>query len=161
MNASATVNGDFDLIATGDNGRLYEALRHANGTWVGWTDLTAKIAGSPGTITEVAAATTTRGDLQLVAVSGGKLWHLRATAAGTWSGGGDLFANSSNPGTATHVAAAGVAGALQVLVTTNSLYHAIRAASGSWSAFGDAGSAVGGVAGPIVSLAMGRSRFRA
>ncbi|MFG2825728.1 LamG-like jellyroll fold domain-containing protein [Kitasatospora sp. NPDC048365] len=158
VNASAIVNGDFDLIATGNNGRLYEALRHPNGVWVGWTDLTAKIAGTPGTLTEVAAATTTGGDLQLVAVSGGKLWHAnRATAGGTWSAWGDVFANSSNPGTATHVAVAGVTGALQVMVTTNngnSLYHAIRAATGVWTVFGDAGAAVGGVPAPIVSLAM-------
>jgi len=158
VNASAIVNGDFDLIATGSDGHLYEALRHPNGTWVSWTDLTAQIAGSIGTIQEVAAATTTGGDLHLVLIAGNKLMHAtRSSARGTWTGWGDVYAVSSNPGTPGHVAAAGVAGVLQVMVVTNNgsgIYHTIRAAKGTWGGFGDVKAATASNPGTVVSIAM-------
>ncbi|PJN26142.1 LamG-like jellyroll fold domain-containing protein [Kitasatospora sp. CB02891] len=158
VNAAAIVNGDFDLIATGTDGHLYEALRHPNGSWVGWSDLTAKIPGAPGPLTEVAAATTTGGDLQLVALSGGKLWHtVRAAPTAVWAGWGDVYANASNPGPATHVAASGMDGYLQVMATTNNgntVVHTLRTTTGHWGAFGDVGAAIGGIPGPVVSLAM-------
>lgn len=124
-----------------------------------WTDLTAKIAGSIGTVQELSAATTTGGDLQLVAIAGNKLWHaVRGSAGGTWTTWGDVYAVSSNPGTPSHVAATGVAGALQVMVVTNGgngIYHSIRAASGVWGVFGDVKVATASDPGTVVSIAMG------
>ncbi|MDH6578421.1 LamG-like jellyroll fold domain-containing protein [Kitasatospora sp. MAP5-34] len=163
VDASAIVNGDFDLIGTGSDGHLYEALRHPNGVWVSWSDLTAQISaagigGSLGTVQEVAAATTTGGDLQVLVIAGGKLYHaVRGAAGGTWSGWGDVYANSSNPGTPNHVSAAGVAGALQVMVSTNNgsgLYHSIRDTTGHWGAFGDVEAATATNPGTVVSIGM-------
>ncbi|MFE0463686.1 hypothetical protein ACFW1A_30985 [Kitasatospora sp. NPDC058965] len=144
--ASVVVGGEFHLFGIAGNGGLYEIVRHADGSWTGWSDLSFQLNGI-GTVTGLAAATTNGTDLQLVAVAGGKLWHaLRSTTGGAFGSWGDVFANSSNPGTAEHVAVAGVNGQLQVVVSANNgtgVYHAIRNATGNWTVFGNVEAAAG------------------
>ncbi|GAA2743792.1 hypothetical protein [Kitasatospora cinereorecta] len=140
MLGSAFVDNEFHLIAQAGNGYPYEIVRHADGTWGDWTELAGQL-GNIGTITDFSAATTNGSDLQFTAVAGGKLWHTkRATSVDAFTAWGDVFAVSSNPGTAEHVAAAGVSGELQVVVTGNNgagVFHAIRHADGTWTRFGD------------------------
>ncbi|QMU70623.1 LamG-like jellyroll fold domain-containing protein [Streptacidiphilus sp. P02-A3a] len=153
VNASAIVDGNFELLGLDASGNLWDIVRQPNGVWSNWTNLSSSIGGSIGAITDVAAATTTGGDLQVVAVAGGKPWHsLRSTAGGSWTTWGNVeTATGNNPGTVTHVSAAGVQGNLQVMVSTStSLWHAIRTDStGEWTVFGEASATPN-----IVSIAM-------
>ncbi|MBF9069165.1 hypothetical protein [Streptacidiphilus fuscans] len=158
---SAVLGSDFHLIALAANGDLYETIRHSDGTWTYWNDLydaNNNALGAIGTITDASVATTNGSDLQIAAVVGGKLYHsIRTTPTGTWTPWGDVFANSSNPGTATHVAIAGVDGALEVMVTVNSgngLYHATRNSNGTWTVFGNVESETGFNPGTLTNLAM-------
>ncbi|WP_035842007.1 hypothetical protein [Kitasatospora azatica] len=144
--ASVVVGGEFHLFAIAGNGGLYEIVRHTDGSWTNWSDLSLSLNGI-GSTTELAAASTDGTDTQLVAVAGGKLWHAkRADSASAFSSWGDVFANSSNPGTAEHVAVGGVNGQLQVVVSGNNgtgVYHAIRNATGNWTVFGNVEAAAG------------------
>ncbi|GJF29116.1 hypothetical protein KNE206_18160 [Kitasatospora sp. NE20-6] len=157
---SAFVDNEFHLFARTAAGSLHEAVRHGDGTWGTWQDVSVP-GVLPGRITELSAVTLTGGDLQLLAVAGGKLWHTaRAASASAFSAWSDVFAGSSGPGTAQHVSAAEVKGELQAVVTTGNgtgVYHAVRRTTGAWTVFGDVEAATRTPLGTVTGVAVGGS----
>ncbi|WP_033825063.1 hypothetical protein [Kitasatospora sp. MBT63] len=151
---SVVMGGEFHLFGQRGPSALYEVVRHSDGTWGAWQEL--YVPGQIGEIKELSVASTDGAGIQLVAVAGGRLWHAnRADAGSAFAAWGDVFANSSNPGTAEHVAVAAVKGELQVVVTGNNgtgIYHAIRRATGSWTVFGDVKAATKASLGTIAGV---------
>jgi hypothetical protein len=130
--------GALHLVTTGSSGVQHSMLTAAG--WAGPNTVSgwATIPPSMG----VVAAAVVGADLHVLGLDGaGHLYHaIRHASTGAWSGFNAVEAFASVPLYIDSVAAAGVNGDLQVLLTTRSgaLYHAIRhTTSGSWSGFND------------------------
>lgn len=121
-------DGSAQLVAVGFDGNAYHNIRHANGTWQGWSPL--GVAAS----SVAAAGMPTGGSAQFVIVgSGGTVFHNIRKADGTWQGWRSLGF------TATRVAIAAIGdGSAQVLAEApdGTVYHNIRySPSGAWQGF--------------------------
>src|SRR2546425_1114758 len=144
--AIAGANGELHVLVTnirGTEANLYHAVRTADGRWNGFNNV-AGPARVPGpSVTAVAAAAVGQ-DLQvLIKTNTDVLYHaIRLSADGAWKGFNDVSSAARVPSGVTFpsIAAAGVNGDLQVLVSTNTgtLYHALRSsANGAWNGFND------------------------
>ena len=143
--AAANVGGNLHvLIAMATGGGLYHAIRYSsNGAWNGFNNVAGPATVPGPSVTAVAAATVGQ-DLQvLIKTNTDVLYHaIRLSADGAWKGFNDVSSAARVPSGVTFpsIAAAGVNGDLQVLVSTNTgtLYHALRSsANGAWNGFND------------------------
>ncbi|MFE5482741.1 transglycosylase family protein [Streptomyces sp. NPDC056527] len=127
-------NGDAQLIAVGNDGKLYHNARFANGSWQGWapvTDWGAK---------KVAATGLPNGDLQLAIVGNdGMVYHNIRYVNGSWQGWRGVAGYGGAAGfAASGVAVAGLSGGAARLIAVGNdggLYHATRQANGGWQAW--------------------------
>jgi hypothetical protein len=128
-------NGDAQLVAVGNDGRLYHNTRFVNGSWQGWNPLTDWSAK------KVTATGLPNGDLQLAIVGlDGKVYHNVRQTEGSWQG----WKGVAGFGGAVDFAASSVAiaalpdGAAQLIATgkDGGLYHTTRQANGSWEEWG-------------------------
>jgi hypothetical protein len=158
------VDAELHVFVVTNDGKLWNTIRHADGSWLhGFGDVKASV-GDPGHIVAVSCGQRFAGGIQVCAVTDdGKLWHTIRYADGSWAQGfGDVKASVGDPG---HIVAVGCAEVLQdandsaelaVLVVTDDgkLWHTYRKdADGSWQhGFGDVKASVGG-APPSVHLA--------
>ena len=129
---------ELHLLGTTDDGGMWHAIRHANGSWTPFGDVKGQ-SGNPGYFVAVAGAGVA-GVLQVCGITdNGGMSHTIRQANGTWSQFGDVKGQSGNPGHFAAVACAGVNGELQVsgLTDDGGVWHAIRHANGSWTPFGD------------------------
>jgi hypothetical protein len=156
--AVAAVRSELQVLVATDGGAgLYHAVRHSDGTWTSFGDVKAVAGGLTGTITQVAAAGV-NGQLQAVALAGGKVRHAVRDAGGTWTSFGDVLA-SNDPnhvvGTPSGVAVGAAGNMLHLLVqggNGTTLWHMIRRSGGNWSLPEDAMKAMGHKA-TLVSVA--------
>ncbi|MFC0436221.1 hypothetical protein [Kutzneria buriramensis] len=157
--AAATVSSDLQIVVATDNGAgLYHAVRHSDGTWTSFGDVKAVAGGLTGTIGQVGAAGV-NGQLQVVALAGGKVMNAVRDAGGNWTPFADVLA-SNDPnhvvGTPSGVAVGAAGNALQLLVqggNGTTLWHMVRDSAGNWGGPGDAMKAMGHK-GTLVSVAV-------
>jgi hypothetical protein len=140
-------DGELHVVAIATGNVLPHAIRFPDGGWTQWGNIKGQ-AGDPGEVQQIATALV-GGDLHVVvtasAGSGGdpiKLYHAIRFAAGNWSSFVDVGTLTGIPNNIFKVAAASVAGRLNVVAYTISngdfgLFHGVRFSDGSWSAFGD------------------------
>ncbi|WP_181442573.1 trypsin-like serine protease [Streptomyces tateyamensis] len=138
--ATVSIGLDLHVVAVA-NGRVYHAIRHADGTWTKFGDVeSGGGAGNLAAITSVAVASTSGGQLQVAVVANGKVYHTIRAASGVWGTWGDVAQAAGATGPVNSVAMAGSGGDAQMVIITDNgahQYHTIRYASGSWAAFGD------------------------
>jgi len=87
------------------------------------------------------------GRLNVVALSGGRPWHLERSTAGQWGTYRELTSTSAAaPASYSSIACADVGGALQVVALAGGkLWHTLRRADGTWQpSFGDVGGQITG-----------------
>ncbi|MFE0704810.1 transglycosylase family protein [Streptomyces sp. NPDC058872] len=142
-------NGDAQVMAIGNDGRIYHNARFKNGSWQGWTPV------GDWQAQRIAAAALPNGDLQVLIVGNdGNLYHNLRTVEGVWQGWNAV----QGGGAATTFQAGAIAiaglgnGDSQLLAVGNDglTYHNIRRADGSWQGWG----AVEGVVTSPKSLAI-------
>ncbi|MEU8976868.1 glycoside hydrolase domain-containing protein [Streptomyces monashensis] len=137
--------GSSQVVAVGNDGKVYHNIRHVDGTWQGWRPLgfAAK---------QVSIAAMPNGSAQVLAEApDGTLYHnIRFTPSGTWQGWRAL---AGFEGAATFKAgSAAIAGlpdgSSQVVAVGNDgkMYHNIRHADGTWQGWRPLGFAAGSVA---------------
>ncbi|MER7765138.1 trypsin-like serine protease [Streptomyces sp. NPDC097619] len=124
---------------------LYQAVRLADGSWTGYTDVQDK-AGSIGGIRSTAAAGI-NGDTHVLAIStSGGLFHSLRKPDGTWSRFGDVFAVANTLGSLTQVSAVSTGHDLHVIaVADGKAFHTVRNSAGSWTPFRQVNGTVTGV----------------
>ncbi|MFJ4185361.1 transglycosylase family protein [Kitasatospora sp. NPDC089509] len=157
--ADAGIDGDTHVVAVGGNGHVYHAIRFADGTWGAFGDVNGQAAGAlSGAVTKVSAVST-GGDLHVLAVAGGRLYHAARLVNGTWTPFADVSSQAGAlNGPVTSAAAAAVNGQLQVAaVSGGRVFHTVRAGSGDWSPWGDVYTAAGdaGRAGDVAATGTG------
>ncbi|GIH20070.1 hypothetical protein Raf01_82420 [Rugosimonospora africana] len=120
-------------------GQLYHTVRNVDGTWTGWQPLDAGGLSGAGAATSVTDATDGSGNLQVVAVIGGTIYHRIRYTDGSWSGWGSL-----GPGTQVSASIDRRANVLHLAAVINgTIYHRIRWADGSWSPWASLGAGTG------------------
>ncbi|WP_279398801.1 transglycosylase family protein [Streptomyces sp. APSN-46.1] len=128
-------NGDAQIMAIGNDGKIYHNARYVNGSWQGWQPV------GDWSAQKIAAAALPNGDLQVLIVGNdGNLYHSLRTAGGSWQAWNAV----SGVGTAATFQAGSIAiaglpnGDSQLLAVGNDgkTYHNIRFASGSWQGWG-------------------------
>src|SRR5205814_120821 len=141
--ACAGVNGELQLSALTNDGRVWHTIRHPDLSWQSFFgDVKSVESNDPGYVRAVGCAGI-GGDLHLVGLTDvGGMWRTIRHAAGSWQPSfGDVKGVESNdPGHFSAVACANVNGELHVAVLTNTggIWHTIRHADGSWQpSFGD------------------------
>jgi hypothetical protein len=129
---------ELHLSGVTDDGGVWHAIRHADGTWTPFGDVKGQ-SGNPGHFAAAAMAGVS-GELQITGVTDdGGMWHAIRHPDGSWTPFGDVKGQSGNPGHFDAVGCAEVSGELQVcgLTDDGGVWHAIRHADGSWTPFGD------------------------
>ncbi|WP_328959776.1 hypothetical protein [Streptomyces virginiae] len=125
---------------------MFHTIRTAAGHWTKFGDV-AGVVGPIGTVTHAATASV-GGQLQVIAISGGKAFHTIRTPAGNWSLWGNV-AQAANPtGPITSVSMAGTGSDAHIVIATDNgrhQYHAIRKSNGSWDTFVDLKDVLGTV----------------
>jgi hypothetical protein len=145
--ASAGDNGDLHVLVAstqGSFGNLFHAMRHADGSWQGFNNVSGPATVPQSSSYPSVAAAIVNGDLHvlLVVIDEPPLQHLyhavRHRSTGAWSG---FNLVTSAPGNVISVAAAAVNGDLHVLIAQyagGSVWHAIRYSyNGAWTSFND------------------------
>lgn len=132
-------NGECEIVAIGDDGKLYHTLRDGDGNWqaAGMGAIATQTAGGPAAFVGVGTAGDGQGGLNVVGVgSDGHLWHTARDNNGKWFATFDDLAdrNTGGPGSYTAVAAAGAGGPTEVVAVGSDghLWHTIRFASNLW-----------------------------
>ncbi|GAA1270817.1 hypothetical protein GCM10009665_68920 [Kitasatospora nipponensis] len=138
--AAVSIGTDLHVVAVA-GGRIYHTIRHDDGTWTKFGDVeSGGGTGNLPTITSVALASTSGGQLQIAVVASGKVYHTIRQASGVWGTWGDVAQAAGATGPVTSVALAGSGGDAQMVVITDNgahQYHTIRYANGTWAGFGD------------------------
>ncbi|GHI88088.1 transglycosylase family protein [Streptomyces xanthophaeus] len=128
-------NGDAQVMAIGNDGKIYHNARFKDGNWQGWAPIGTWSAQ------RIAAAALPNGDMQVLIVGNdGNLYHNLRTVAGTWQG----WHAVAGTGTAANFQAGSIAiaglpnGDSQLMAVGNDgkPYHNVRFASGSWQGWG-------------------------
>lgn len=124
---------ELQVLGLTDDGGVWHAIRHTNGTWTPFGDVKGQ-SGNPGHFAAMAAAEVNH-ELQVVGVTDdGGMWHAIRRANGSWTPFGNVKGQSGNPGHFAAVGCGGVNGELQVVGLTDDggMWHTIRHANGSW-----------------------------
>jgi hypothetical protein len=120
-------------------GKIYHTIRNADGTWTGWQPLNAGGLTGTTTATSVTDATDGAGNLQVVAVINGTIYHRIRYTDGTWSEWGNL-----GPGTQVSASIDRHANALHLAAINNgTIIHRIRNADGTWTPWASLGTGTG------------------
>ncbi|MFG2841660.1 hypothetical protein ACGF12_00575 [Kitasatospora sp. NPDC048296] len=101
--------------------------------------------GLPAAVTSASEASV-NGQLQVVAVAGGRVYHSIRGTDGTWSPWGDVYSMAGDAGAATDVAVTGTGADMQIVIASNGgtkQYHGARLASGQWMPLTDLTSVAG------------------
>ncbi|MFD0526029.1 hypothetical protein ACFQ1I_00280 [Kitasatospora arboriphila] len=115
---------------------MYHTVRNAGGSWSGWGDV-QNVTGPLATVTTTAIASV-GGELQLVAVAGGKAYHTIRNTAGSWASWGDIAqaAGATGPISGVTLAGEGSEAHVAVLVSNGTQqFHTIRHANRTWQPF--------------------------
>ncbi|MFJ7160019.1 trypsin-like serine protease [Streptomyces sp. NPDC101118] len=131
------------LVQSG--GGLHQAVRLADGTWTGSTDVQAA-AGSVGGV-RAASVAGINGDTHVVVLAAdGRLHHTIRTADGRWGSFGHIGAVAGTLENVTQVSTVSVGADLHVVaVAGGRVFHTVRNATGHWTPFGDVEAATGPV----------------
>ncbi|GAA0290304.1 hypothetical protein GCM10010302_31060 [Streptomyces polychromogenes] len=137
--SAVSIGTDLHVVAVAD-GKAFHTIRNAAGQWAPFGD----VAGAVGPIGTVSTAATAGvgvgGELQLIAVSGGKAFHTIRNTAGQWSEWGDVAGAAGATGPIGSVSMAGTGGDAQVVIATDNgtrQFHTVRNADRTWTAFAD------------------------
>ncbi|MFE0704811.1 CHAP domain-containing protein [Streptomyces sp. NPDC058872] len=130
-------NGDAQVMAVGNDGRIYHNARFKSGSWQGWTPV-----GDWGA-QKIAAAGMPDGSLQVLIVGyDGNVYHNIRTVEGTWQGWNAVDGFGGATGfQGKDVAVAGLPnGDAQFLAIGNdgNVYHNIRFTTGHWQGWAKA-----------------------
>ncbi|RSM50858.1 hypothetical protein DMA12_01580 [Amycolatopsis balhimycina DSM 5908] len=136
--------GSAQVVAVGNDGKVYHTIRRTDGTWTGWSPLnfTAK---------RVSIAAMPDGSSQVLAEApDGTLYHnVRYTPSGSWQGFRALAGfGSAATFQAGSAAVAGMPdGSAQFIAVGNDgmTYHNIRRSNGTWQGWSPVGLAAGSV----------------
>ena len=136
--------GQQQIAATTWAGGIYHTIR-ATGAWTGFGNVEGP-AGEIGSPAFVGAADV-RGELHVLAVSNGRLYHAIRRTTGSCQYWGDVMYVTGEIGTVIDVAGAEVNNELHVLASTSSggLFHTIRRANGAWTGWSNVEAATGDV----------------
>ncbi|MGA5101274.1 trypsin-like serine protease [Streptomyces lavendulocolor] len=132
--------------------KLYQAIRLADGTWTGASDVEAR-AGSIGGV-KASAVAGINSDTHVLAIGGdGKLHHTIRRPDGSWSAFGDVGSVAGALPDVTQVSAVSIGSDLHVIAVSNGKpHHAVRRGDGTWAPFGDV-TAVTGAMNGVTSVA--------
>jgi hypothetical protein len=134
--ATANTGGQLQITAI-SGGKAYHTLRNTTGHWTKFGDV-SRVAGAPASITSVSMAGVGNDAHIVLATEGGtRQYHAIREGNGSWTAFGDLK-DVLGIVTAKSVAAAGVDGELQLVVTTadNKVLHTIRHVDRTWNTTG-------------------------
>ncbi|RJQ68001.1 DUF1906 domain-containing protein [Pseudonocardiaceae bacterium YIM PH 21723] len=134
-------DGTGQLVAVGNDGNVYHAVRRADGTVTGWAPVTGYDGAARFAATAVSISGLPDKSAQLLAIGNdGNVYHNIRFANGTWQGWGPLPGYDGGVKfAASAVAITGVAGgSAQLLAVGNDgrIYHNIRFADGNWQGWG-------------------------
>jgi hypothetical protein len=138
--------GQLHLVGVA-GGQLWHTIRNSGGNWQSSFGLIeAQEHNNPGAFTAVSCAAVggqsvlVNGQLHVVGIAGGQLWHTIRNSGGGWQSTFGLIEaqEHNNPGAFTAVSCAAVGDQLQIVgVAGGQLWHTIRNGDGSWqSTFG-------------------------
>ena len=145
--------GQLHLVGIA-GGQLWHTIRNAGGSWQSTFGLVeAREQNNPGAFTAISCAAVggqsvlVNGQLHLVGIAGGQLWHTIRNGDGSWQSSFGLIEaqEHNNPGAFTSVSCAGFGdqspfgdGQLHIVgIAGGQLWHTIRNAAGNWqSSFG-------------------------
>ncbi len=136
----------WDLNGPYPVGALLHTIRHTNGSWTPWQNLSNVIANAPTRISSVTASAV-GSEIQIAVTDDAMpptIHHALRRANGTWTAFGDVNRQTGDRGAPFMVGVAPVQNELQLGVTTGgtpNLWHTIRHADGSWQSFGDVSAA--------------------
>jgi hypothetical protein len=145
---AAAIGQEVHVVCTSGDGRLWETIRHADGTWSTFGDVfnraEVRTGLDPRPLIGVGAAAIGQ-EVHVVCTSGdGRLWETIRHADGTWSTFGDVFNRAEvrtglDPRPLVEVGAAAIGQEVHVVCTSGDgrLWETIRHADGTWSTFGD------------------------
>ncbi|MFJ6934827.1 trypsin-like serine protease [Streptomyces sp. NPDC101132] len=122
---------------------LHQAIRLADGTWTGFTDVQAAAGGVGGV--RAASVAGVNGDTHVVVLAtDGRLHHTVRTADGRWGTFGHIGAVAGTLENVTQVSTVSVGADLHVVaVAGGRVFHTVRNATGHWTPFGDVEAATG------------------
>lgn len=152
--AGNSADGELHMVGATNDGRLWHTIRHADGSWDQFGDVTSQ-AGRPGTFFNVHASFIGN-DLHVVGLTvGGGMWHTIRYASGQWQDFRSVFGQSRPPQSqfsSVSVAGDESTGELQVVgaTTNHGLWHTIRYASGAWQPNFENVKGQAGDPGPVV-----------
>lgn len=149
---AVATNGMLEVLFADGDSVMSTTLR-ADGTWTPATPATSFPAGVRSYGLEVARV---GADLHVVArAEGGAMLHAIRRSTGTWTGWGDVGAETGVPGRIIDTAVTASRNTLHLAVTTETggLFHAIRFENGTWQRFADVRREAGGTASTLVAIA--------
>ncbi|MET0552838.1 MAG: metallophosphoesterase [Vicinamibacteria bacterium] len=149
----AVVDRALHLCGVTRAGLLWHCVRLADGSWIGFGDVTSQAGRHPGRFTTVGCAAGSGGELHVCGTTeDGGLWHT-IRRSDRWEGFGDVKGQAGDRGRLTSVACMGAGTELHVCATTadGGLWHTIRRER-SWEGFGDVKGEAGQV-GPVRAVA--------
>ncbi|MGW1642688.1 CHAP domain-containing protein [Streptomyces lavendulae] len=123
-------NGDAQVMAIGNDGKIYQNARYKNGTWQGWSPVGTWQAK------KIAVAGLPDGSTQTIIIGNdGNLYHAVRSTDGTWTSWNAVDGIGTATFQAGNIAIAALPdGSTQLLATGNDglAYHNIRNANGTW-----------------------------
>ena len=147
ITAACELAGELHVFVIADNSILH-TVRHANGRWDAWENLSRVIHNAPE-YTSALAAAGVGGELQLAIIPGQVFappLHALRGRNGAWTPFANVYNETGDRGGSFKVAAAAVDGELHLAVVTGHqpyLWHAIRHANGTWTRLGSVPAATG------------------
>ncbi|QUQ69044.1 hypothetical protein [Kutzneria sp. CA-103260] len=147
------------LVALKGDGSGFVEMDRANGTWGTPTTVpfTSPI-GAPGGALRITAVQI-GDDLHVVLSDVWRMYHTIQHSNGNWDNFGDLAGVAGFVEQPVDVAAAEVAGELQLVITNGNpdggdhMFHTIRHADGTWQRFGDVGQVAGETNAGLITVA--------
>ncbi|WP_316520897.1 polymorphic toxin-type HINT domain-containing protein [Kitasatospora brasiliensis] len=147
---SVAIAGDGQTSSVAiSGGQVYLAQQRANGTWRNYENLhtTTKAGALPAAVEHVAAVWSDN-TLQIMAIAGGKVWHTRRMADGTWQPWGDVTGAAGPIANPSQLSLSATASGLEVLTFSDGvLKHTLRKPTGEWGAWGNVYGEAGNLAG--------------
>jgi len=147
--AIANVNGNVHLVMIAEN-RVWHTIRKAaTGKWDGWGDVYGA-SGNLNNVSDISVAGMPNGDLHIVALAEGIVWHTIRKETG-WDHWGNVYGQTGPISNPTAVSASSMPnGDLHIAaIAGGRVWHTIRKETG-WDHWGD----VFGQTGPVQNLQM-------